>query len=194
MNKKQRTGLYFGTFNPIHIGHLAIANYIKIFGNLNEIWFVISPQSPFKKHQSISDDRDRLEMVFLAIDGVPGYRASDIEFNMPKPSYTIDTVIYLKEKYPERRFSLIMGADNLQNLHKWKNCTELLSQCPVLVYPRPGFSNQNSNIAGDITVIDAPLMEISSSFIRQSIANKHDVRFFLPNRVWQYIDDRQLYK
>ncbi|HPW67349.1 MAG TPA: nicotinate-nucleotide adenylyltransferase [Salinivirgaceae bacterium] len=194
MEKKQQIGLFFGTFNPIHVGHLVIANYIKVFGNLSEVWFVVTPQSPFKKDQRISDDRNRLEMVHLAIDKSPGYRASDVEFKMPKPSYTIDTVTYLKEKYYKHNFSLIMGADNLQNLHKWKNSIELLRQCPILVYPRPGFPNENPHIAGDIRVIDAPLIEISSSFIRQSIVNQQDVRFFLPSKVWKFIEDTQFYR
>jgi nicotinate-nucleotide adenylyltransferase len=193
MTAKQTTGLFFGSFNPIHVGHMVIANYMKAFANMDELWFVVSPQNPFKKHQSISDDRHRLEMVRRAIGDAPGYRASDIEFNMPIPSYTIDTVTYLMEKYPNRRFSLIMGADNLESLHKWKNYNELLKLCPIFVYPRPGSETRNSFITGDITIIDAPLMEISSSFIRQSIANKHDIRFFVPEKVWEYMVELQIY-
>lgn len=194
MNSKQQTGLYFGTFNPIHIGHTAIANYIKSYANLDELWFVISPQSPFKKEQKIADDRHRLEMVRLAIDNTPGYRVSDIEFSMPKPSYTIDTITYLKEKYPKRNFSLIMGSDNLATIHKWKNYTELLKQCQLIVYPRPGFDNNKPKVECNSLIVDAPLIDISSSFIRQAIADKHDVRFFLSPKVWSYIYDLQLYR
>ena len=194
MKCKKTTGLYFGTFNPIHVGHLVIANYIKTFADLEELWFVVSPQSPFKKHVGIADDRHRLEMVNLAIGDAPGYKASDIEFYLPKPSYTIDTLTYLHEKYPKRSFSLIMGADNLENLHKWKNFEQLLKICPLFVYPRPGFSNANLNISADVTLVSAPLMEISSSFIRQSIEKKQDVQFFLPMKVWEYIEKAGLYR
>ncbi len=142
----------------------------------------------------MADDRHRLEMVRRAIGNAPGFRVSDIEFYMPVPSYTIDTITYLKEKYPHRRFSLIMGADNLESLHKWKNYQELLKMCPIFVYPRPDTHSPNPLVFGDITLIDAPLMEISSSFIRQSITQKHDIRFFLPEPVWKYIEDVQLYR
>jgi nicotinate-nucleotide adenylyltransferase len=194
MADNQTIGLFFGSFNPIHVGHMVIANYIKVQANMAELWFVVSPQSPFKKHQSMTDDRHRLEMVRRAIGNAPGFRASDIEFYMPVPSYTIDTITYLREKYPNRQFSLIMGADNLGSLHKWKNYQELLKMCPVFVYPRPGSHITNTLVSGDITVVDAPLMEISSSFIRLAIAQNNDVRFFVPGSVWEYIDELGLYR
>lgn len=192
MTNQKTTGLFFGTFNPIHIGHLAIANYIKAFAEMDELWFVISPQSPFKKHQTISDDRHRLEMVNIAINNREGYYASDIEFYMPTPSYTIDTIAYLNEKYPHRTFSLIMGADNLEKIEKWKNYEELLKRCPLFVYPRPGHKTTNLD-KGDITIIDAPLMEISSSFIRNAIKENRNIPFFLPQGVWEYIEKINLY-
>lgn len=190
----KRIGLFFGTFNPIHMGHLIIANYMLEFCPIDELWFVVSPQSPFKKHQTLADDRHRLEMVNLAIGDTVHYRATDIEFYMPKPSYTIDTVAYLYDRYPGKKFSIIMGADNLETFHKWKNFEKLLELCPVLVYPRPGHSLSNSLVKGDIAIVDAPLMEISSSFIRKSIAEGKDIRFFLPSEVWNYIQKIGLYR
>ncbi len=194
MKKQTTIGLFFGTFNPIHIGHLVIANYIKEYAPITELWFVISPQSPFKKNQTITDDRHRLEMVNLAIDKASGYRASDIEFYMPKPSYTIDTIGYLMDKYPTKKFSIIMGADNLATLHQWKNAERLVELCQIIVYPRPGYEPINSNLNANVLVVNAPLMEISSSFIREAIKEKRDVQFFLPPKVWDYICKMDLYR
>ncbi|MDD2564410.1 MAG: nicotinate (nicotinamide) nucleotide adenylyltransferase [Salinivirgaceae bacterium] len=193
MSVQKTTGLFFGTFNPIHIGHMAIANYIKSFANMDELWFIVSPQSPFKKHQTISDDRHRLEMVRQAIGNTPGYRASDVEFQMPTPSYTIDTIVYLNEKHPRRKFSLIMGADNLEQITKWKNYEELLKRCPIFVYPRPGHS-VDVPAGANITVVNAPLMEISSSFIRKAVQENREIPFFLPQGVWEYIEKMNLYR
>ena len=193
MTIQKTTGLFFGTFNPIHIGHMAIANYIKSYANMDELWFIVSLQSPFKKHQTIADDRHRLEMVHRAIGNTPGFRASDVEFYMPTPSYTIDTITYLNEKYPNRTFSLIMGTDNLEKITKWKNYEELLERCPLFVYPRPGYTGKSPTQA-DVTVVNAPLMEISSSFIRKAVQENREIPFFLPQGVWDYIQKMDLYR
>ena len=194
MSNKKLIGLFFGTFNPIHVGHLVIANYMLVNTEMDELWFVVSPQNPFKKHQSISDDRNRLEMVRLAIDDHSKYKASDVEFYMPKPSYTIDTLAYLTEKYSDNQFALIMGADNVMNLHKWKNYEQLLKMSSVFVYPRPGYHCDVTDFNGNIRLVDAPIMEISSSLIRQLIKEDKDACFFVPEKVYKYIEQIGLYR
>jgi len=191
MNKK--IGLFFGSFNPIHIGHLAIANYIVEFTDINQIWFIISPHNPLKKKATLLNDNQRFYMTNLAVEDDPRFKASNIEFNLPQPSYTINTLTYLKEKYPKNKFALIMGGDNLKYLHKWKNYLEILKNYQIVVYPRPGIKTtipENSKI----NIIDAPLMEISASFIRNAIKTGKDIRYFLPEKVYQYIDEMNLYK
>lgn len=189
-----KTGLYFGSFNPIHIGHMAIANYIVEYTDLDEIWFVVSPQNPLKKNNSLLPDYQRLELVYLSINDDPRFKACDIEFSMPKPSYTIDTITYLKEKYPDKKFSVIMGADNIKTIHKWKNYQNILSDNHIIVYPRPGFLNDNKNVETNIEFVDAPLIEISSSFIREAFKNKKNVKFFLPEKVYAFIEKMNYYK
>lgn len=188
------TGLFFGSFNPIHIGHMAMANYMVAFTPIKHIWFVISPQSPFKKRETLLNNYERLEMVYLAIDDDERLRASDIEFNLPTPSYTIDTLTYLSEKFPGRQFALIMGADNLFHFHKWKNFEQLKQNYHIYVYPRPGINRETCPISDTIHWVDAPLMDISSSFIRQAIGEKRDVRHYLPSKVWKYIDEMLFYR
>ncbi len=189
-----KTGLYFGSFNPIHNGHLAIANYMREFTDLDEVWFVISPQNPFKSKQNMLPDYQRLELVELAIDDTPGFRASNIEFQLPKPSYTVDTLAYLYDKYPDKEFVLIMGSDNLVNFHKWKNFNEILRYHHIYVYPRPNTPDTPLIENPKIKITEAPLMEISSSFIRKAIKEKKDVRFFLPPKVWNYIKEMHFYE
>lgn len=190
-----KIGLYFGSFNPIHIGHVAIANYIAEFSDLQEIWFVISPQNPLKNKESLLDNYQRYYMVNLAIEPYTNMRASTIEFNLPQPSYTIHTLIHLQEKYPQHTFSLIMGGDNLENFDKWKNYEEILAHYHIYVYSRPHtnipqqFENHPS-----ITYLQAPLMEISSSFIRNCIHNKKNVRAYMPESAWKYLDEMNFYK
>ncbi len=188
------TGLYFGSFNPIHIGHLAIANYMVEFGGLTELWFVVSPQSPHKQKISMLPDYQRLHLLNLAIGNYHKFKACDIEFRMPKPNYTIDTLTYLSDKYPKRLFTLIMGADNLVSLHKWKNYEQIIEQYKIIVYPRPGFDTKNIVKYPNITVLNAPNIEISSSFIRQAIAQGHNLQFFVPQNTWNYIDQMGFYK
>lgn len=191
-----KTGLYFGSFNPVHNGHMIIANYMLEFTDLEQIWFIVSPQNPFKQRLGLLADYHRLELLKLAIDDFPNFFASDIEFKMPKPSYTIDTLVYLKEKYPKNEFSLIMGADNILTLNKWKNYEQIVANYNIYVIPRKG--NDISKIEGintdRIKLTEAPLIEISSSFIRNAIYNGHDIRYFLPKEVYSYLNTMNFYK
>lgn len=189
-----KTGLYFGSFNPIHIGHLAIANYMLEYSDLNQIWFVVSPQNPFKSKKGLLPDYQRLELVELALGDSNNYKSSNVEFNLPKPSRTVDTLAYLYDKYPDRDFSLIMGSDNLVSFHKWKNPEVILEHHNIYVYPRPLTPKTQFDTHPKVKSIDAPLMEISSSFIRDAIKNGKDVRFFLPIKVWEYIEEMNFYK
>lgn len=189
------TGLYFGSFNPVHIGHLAIANYMVEFTGLDEFWFVVTPQNPLKQKANLLNDFDRLEMVKMAVEGDERMQVSDIEFYLPKPSYTIDTLTYLKERNPNRNFKILMGSDNLDNFSKWKNHEIILQNYGVIVYPRPGFSSPSVELQKNIIIAkDAPQMEISSSFIRNAIKEGKDVRHFLPPKVWEYIDKNGFYR
>lgn len=187
-------GLFFGSFNPIHIGHLAIAEYIIGNTSLKQIWFVVSPHNPLKPKDTLLADHHRLEMVHLAIDDDNRFRVSDIEFRMPRPSYTIDTLSYLGDKYPEHVFSLILGADNLESFSKWKNADLIIRKYHRFVYPRHGSSIENLKSLENITIVNAPKMEISSSFIRQTIAEGKSARYFLPEKVFDYADKMNFYK
>ncbi len=189
-----KVGLFFGSFNPIHVGHLVLANYMLEFTDLDKIWFVISPHNPLKNKTSLLPERQRLQMVQLAIEENNKLKASDIEFKLPQPSYTINTLTYLKEKFPKNEFALILGADNLENFRKWKNYEEILKQYQLYVYPRPDTDGGTLNKHPKVTLVNAPLMEISSTFIRQAIKEKKDVRYFLPDAVWQYIQEMHFYK
>ncbi|WP_159637185.1 nicotinate (nicotinamide) nucleotide adenylyltransferase [Sphingobacterium composti Ten et al. 2007 non Yoo et al. 2007] len=190
-NKK--IGLFFGSFNPIHIGHLIIANYMANFTELDEVWFVVSPQNPFKEKKSLGNMYDRLEMVNLAIEGSDKLRASDIEFNLPQPSYTIDTLVYLQEKYPNRDFVLIMGEDNLEGLMKWKNAEIILRDYQIVVYPRPGYDGGELKNHPSVTMTDTPVMELSSTFLRQAIKENKNIKYFTPDKVVDFIDKKGLY-
>jgi len=187
-------GLFFGSFNPIHIGHSAIANYIVESSQLNQIWFVVSPQNPFKNKANLLSEYQRLELVNRAIGEDLRFRASSIEFKLPKPSFTIDTITYLKEKHPDHNFKMIMGSDQLPSFSKWKNPEELRKQIGFLVYPRPGLSDHELLESQEFELIEAPLMEISASFIRKSIQQGKDVQHFLNPEVWKYIQEMGFYK
>ena len=190
-----KIGLYFGSYNPIHIGHLAIANYIVEYAGMNQLWFVVSPQNPFKRKENLLADYHRLELVTRAIDNDDRFRASNIEFNLPKPSYTIDTLTYLQERHPDYSFVILMGSDNLENFHKWKNFEMILENYGVIVYPRPGFDKSQIPVRKNITVAeDVPLMEISSTFIRDAIKTGKDIRYFMPQKAWEYLDEMNFYK
>ncbi len=188
-----KVGLFFGSFNPIHVGHLIIANYFHEFTDLDEIWFVVSPQNPFKTNQKLATDQARIDMVNLAIAGIDGYRSCDIELNMPRPSYTYRTLEALTNKYPQHEFVLIMGGDNIVSFHKWLNYNWIVSNFEIYVYPRPGYEIVNMK-ERNIHVVKAPLMEISASFIRESIKQGHEIDFFLHPRVAEYIKQKGLYK
>jgi len=191
-----KIGLYFGTFNPIHVGHLTIANHLAEYSDLEKIWFVVTPHSPFKKKSSLLDNRQRYEMVYRATKDYLKLEPSDIEFDLPQPNYTINTLTYLTEKYPDYEFALIMGEDNLKSFHKWKNYELILDNHDIYVYPRISegkietqFDNHNK-----IHKVDAPIMELSSTFIRKSIKEGKNVRPMLPEHVWEYIDEMSFYK
>lgn len=194
-NLHLKVGLYFGSYNPIHIGHLAIANYLVEYTNVDQLWFVVSPQNPFKKKANLLDDYHRLELVNRAVEGDDRLRASNIEFTLPKPSYTVDTLAYLKDQHPNYHFRIMMGSDNLENFHKWKNYETIVENYGVIVYPRPGFDKSKVQQHVNITIAEgAPLMEVSSSFIRNAIRDKKDVRHFLPRKTWEYLDEMNFYK
>ncbi|MBR4265273.1 MAG: nicotinate-nucleotide adenylyltransferase [Bacteroidales bacterium] len=189
-----KTGLYFGSFNPIHNGHLMLANYLVEYSELDYLWFVISPQNPFKQKESLLPDYQRLELVNRAIEGYKKFQACDIEFSMPKPSYTIDTLTYLKEKYPTREFYLIMGTDNLERLDRWKNSEQIVENYHIIVFPRNGSDGGPMKNHPNITLVNTPIIEVSSTFIRESIQNGNDVRFFMPEKAWEYLDEMNFYK
>ena len=191
-----KIGLYFGTFNPIHVGHLIIANHLAEHSSLDKIWFVVTPLSPFKKKNSLLDNRQRYEMVYRATKDYIKLEPSDIEFNLPQPNYTIDTLTYLLEKHPKHKFSLIMGEDNLKNFHKWKNYELILENHDIYVYPRisEGTIDTRFNDHDKIIKINAPIIELSSTFIRTSIKDGKNVRPMLPENVWEYIDEMNFFK
>jgi nicotinate-nucleotide adenylyltransferase len=195
-----KVGLYFGSFNPIHIGHLAIAGYMTEFTDLEQVWFVVSPHNQLKKKEALLAGHYRLDMVQIAIGDNKKFESSDIEFRLPIPSYTINTLTFLEEKYPRNKFCLIMGEDNLYTLHKWKNPKELLKKCPIYVYPRPNAVKPSSPVfeqlisLADIHFVDAPIMNISGTFIRNGIKNGKNMSYFLPPQVWKYIADMHFYE
>lgn len=190
----KKTGLYFGSFNPIHVGHLIIAEYFIENSDLDEIWFVVSPQNPLKKKKTLLDDRQRLHLVNLAIEDDIRFKACDVEFSLPKPSYTSYTLQVLREKYPNREFCLILGEDNLQTFDKWFNYEYILENYHLYVYPRPGYSSQKFSEHDNVKLINAPQIEISSTFIRDSIKNKKSVKYMMPEKVFNYIDKEGFYK
>lgn len=194
---RKKTGLFFGSFNPIHIGHLILANYILENSDMQELWFVVSPQNPFKEKKSLLNDVTRLDMVERALRNYEKMRVSNVEFSLPKPSYTIDTLTYLKEKFPSHSFALIMGEDNLAGLPKWKNSELLVKNYQIIVYPR--YFEKSETLESyeeheNITLIDAPIIELSATQIRQMIKEGKNVRPMLPPEVFDYIDGSNLYK
>lgn len=191
-----KIGLYFGTFNPIHIGHLIIANHIVENSDLDQIWFVVTPQSPFKVKASMLDNHDRLEMVYRATKDYDKLRPNDIEFGLSQPNYTIDTLTYLHEKHPKHEFALIMGEDNLKSFHKWKNYELILTNHLIYVYPRlsEGKIETQFDKHPKIHRVAAPIMELSSTFIRRSIKKGKNVKPMLPDHVWDYLDEMNFYR
>ena len=191
-----KIGLYFGTFNPIHVGHLIIANHLAENSVLDQIWMVVTPHNPLKEKSTLLDDYQRLHLVHLATEDYTKIKPSDFEFKLPQPNYTINTLTHLKEKYPSNEFSLIMGEDNLKNFHKWKNHDVILENHDIYVYPR--ISNDLDNNAfknhPKIHLINAPIVEISSTFIRENIKNGKNVQPLLPNKVWEYVEHNNFYR
>ena len=190
----EKTGLFFGSFNPVHVGHMIIANYMATRAGLKEVWLVVSPQNPLKPKQSLARDYDRLHLVRLAIGDNLKLRASDIEFGLPHPSYTVDTLTYLREKYPSRQFVLIMGGDNLATLHKWKNYEILLRDYEIYVYNRPGYEPGQFANHPNVRAFDAPQMHISASYIRECIREGHSVQYLVPDVVFDYLENSGLYR
>lgn len=192
--KRERIGLYFGSFNPIHNGHLTLADYILKNTELEKIWFVVSPQNPLKSLSSLLDNKTRLDLVKLAIEGNENFIASDVEFFLPYPSYTINTLNYLSNKYPQKDFSLIIGQDNLVNFHKWKDNQKILDQYHIFVYPRENCEYSPLQDNNHIHLIDSPLINISATYIREQIKNNKDIRYLLPEKVRKEIETQCLYK
>lgn len=191
-----KIGLYFGTFNPIHVGHMIIANHMAEFSDLDQIWMVVTPHNPHKKKDTLLDDYKRLELVFLATENFPKIKPSDIEFKLPQPNYTVHTLAHLQDKFPSYEFSLIMGEDNLKSFHKWKNYEVILEHHDIYIYPRISEDPENTALKNHpkMHLIDAPIVEISSTFIRECIKNKKNIRPLLHEKVWEYIDHNNLYK
>ncbi len=190
-----KVGLFFGSFNPIHIGHLVIADVMADQTDLDQVWFVVSPLNPFKSSNSLLHEFDRLKMVELAIADNYKFRASDVEFNMPKPSYTSDTLAYLTDKHPEHDFKLIIGEDNLLHFHKWKNHETILDNYGLYVYPRPQVEQSKIKVKhNSIQYVDSPMLDISATFIRKSIRNEHSVQYLLPAPVVEYIRMKKFYQ
>jgi nicotinate-nucleotide adenylyltransferase len=195
-----KIGLFFGSFNPIHIGHLAIAGYMTEFTQLEQVWFVVSPHNPLKKKESLLEDHQRLYMAQLAIGDNDHLKASDIEFKLPVPSYTIDTLAYLEEKFPQHKFLLVMGEDNLYTLHKWKNVEELIVNNQIIVYPRPYTPRPESALLDQVLLkakiqwAKAPLMDISGTFIRSGIKKGKNMSYYLAPPVWKYIEEMHFYE
>ena len=194
MKKNKKTGLLFGSFNPVHSGHLILANYMAEFTDLDEVWFVVSPHNPLKEKASLLPDLHRLALVRLAVEDQPRLKATDIEFKMPQPSYTVDTLAWLSDKYPDREFVMICGTDIFSHFHKWKNYREILNGYRLYVYPRPGSSLGDYAGHPHIRLFDAPLMEISASFIRKGIREKKNMAFWMPEKVYHYILEMHFYE
>jgi nicotinate-nucleotide adenylyltransferase len=190
----KKIGLFFGSFNPIHIGHLVIANYMAEFTDLEEVWFVVSPHNPLKNKSSLLPNDQRLRLVREAIYDYSKFKASNIEFSLPQPSYTINTLTYLKEKHPDKQFVLILGSDNLNTFNKWKNYEEILNQYELYVYPRPGTDGGELKNHPKVKIVNAPQMDISATFIRNAIREKKNIRFMLPEPVHQYISEMHFYE
>jgi len=191
---KKKIGLFFGSFNPVHIGHMIIANYMVTQTDLDKIWFVVSPQNPLKPKNTLARDYDRLHLVRLAIGDNPKLEASNIEFDLPKPSYTIDTLIHLKEKYPNYDFVLIMGGDNLKSLHKWKNYEIILRDYQIYVYSRPSYELGDLATHPNIHLFDVPLMQISASYIRSCLKEGKSVQYLVPEPVFEYMELSNIFK
>ena len=190
----KKIGLYFGTFNPIHIGHLILANHFAETTDLDEVWFVITPLSPFKKKKSLLGNHHRLAIANIAVEDFPKLKTSDIEFKLQQPNYTVNTLIHMEEKYPDHQFCLIMGEDNLNSLHKWKNYEMILEHYDIFIYQRPGNVSEMYADHEGVHYLDAPLLDISSSFIRKLCKEGKSIRYLVVDNVYRYITDSSMYK
>jgi nicotinate-nucleotide adenylyltransferase len=186
--------LYFGSFNPVHNGHLIIANHIRQNTSVDQVWFVVSPQNPQKKNLSLLNEFHRLYLVQISIEDESGLKASDVEFRLPKPSYTVDTLTYLHEKYPDHRFSVVMGSDSFTNIESWKNFEHLLKNYSVIVYVRPGFEKIKQYEGANVTVLEAPLLQISATHIREMIKMGQSIRYLVPDKVKEEIERNGYYR
>lgn len=186
-DSKIKTGIFGGSFNPIHIGHLALANYLCEYSDLDEIWFLVSPHNPLKEQSDLWNDNLRLELVKLAVADYPRFHASDFEFHLPRPSYTVNTLDALQAACPEREFTLIIGADNWEIFPRWYKATEILAKHRVMVYPRPGYSINSEGLPSSVQVVNTPLLEVSSTFIRQALKEEKDIRYFLHPAVYEHL-------
>lgn len=191
---KRRIGLFFGSFNPVHVGHMIVANFMATQTELDEVWMVVSPHNPLKSAGSLARDHDRLHLVELAIGKTPGLRASRVEFDLPKPSYTIDTLAMLRDKHREHQFTLIMGSDNLASLPKWKNYEIILRDFRIKVYDRPGHTAASFADHPSVAVYDAPLMHLSASYVRQCIGRGKSIRYLVPDAVAEELEKSGLYR
>jgi nicotinate-nucleotide adenylyltransferase len=189
----KKIGLFFGSFNPVHVGHMIIANYMATHTDLDEVWMVVSPHNPLKPKKTLARDHDRLHLVRLAIGDNPHLRASDVEFGLPKPSYTIDTLLYMREKHPGKQFCLIMGGDNLGTLHKWKNYELLLRDYPIYVYQRPSYELGELEGHPNVHIQEAPLLQLSASYIRKCLKEGRSVQYMVPDAVYQYLEETSIY-
>ncbi len=191
-----KVGLFFGSFNPVHIGHMIIANHIVEFSDLDEVWFVITPLSPFKKKPSLLNNYHRLALVNIAVEAYPKLKTTAIEFELSQPNYTINTLVAIEEKHPTHDFCLIMGEDNLASFHKWKNYETILENYQLYVYPRISKKETHTQFDNHPKVhkVEAPIVQISATFIRKAIKNNKDIRVLFPEKVWNYIDEMNFYK
>lgn len=185
-------GLYFGSFNPVHIGHLIIANHVVNHTEVDKVWFVVSPHNPLKEAHSLLNEYDRLHILNLAIEDNNKFRGSNVEFHLPKPSYTIDTLTYLSEKFPLERFSVVMGSDSFQNIHRWKNFEQLVENYSIIIYNRPGFEVKE-RYGADLTILDAPLLDVSSTFVRKQLKEKKSIKYLVPTNVEEYLVANKYY-
>lgn len=190
----KKIGIYSGSFNPIHHGHVMLANYLVEFSDLDELWFVVSPQNPLKQKDELLDDDERLKMVQLAVGDDPRFHVSDTEMHLPTPSYTINTLTALSEQYPDCQFVFICGMDSLQNLHRWREYQKILDSYQLLVFPREGYDGGELAHHPSVTILKTPILEISSTFIRQCVKEGRDVRHFMPERTFSYMKEHLFYE
>ena len=191
-----KVGLFFGTFNPIHVGHMILANYLAEFTDLDEVWFVITPRSPFKLKKTMLANNHRMVLANIAVENYPKLKTSGIEFDLEPPYYTVNTLAHLEERYPEYKFSIIMGEDNIKGFHRWKNYEVILENYEVYVYPRISDSKVDPLIEEHphVHFVNAPIIEVSSSFIRKGIQEGNDISTMLPESVWKYVDEMNFYR